>query len=193
LSVDGSRPPTSARRLQPSATVGTTIRIARLHHPSCMSRKASDLRFLWAVGDRWRPPMPLIDRCGTDPARTEVRVTPLWWLTSADRFRCRLVGPATPHMPVPRPATQPVKPFDYSAAVQIEAAAWPGRRSGCGQARRCSYLISSRSLRRSIAPRPGCPSRRLRRGGCRPKYKTVRTPWNCCCRHDMRTPPAGHR
>ena len=27
-------------------TFGTTIRIARLHHPSCMSRRPGDLRFL---------------------------------------------------------------------------------------------------------------------------------------------------
>jgi hypothetical protein len=34
-------------------TFGTTIRTSRLHHPSCLSRRASDLRFLWTVGDRW--------------------------------------------------------------------------------------------------------------------------------------------
>jgi hypothetical protein len=30
---------------QDHVTFGTTIRIARLHHPSCLSRKASDLPF----------------------------------------------------------------------------------------------------------------------------------------------------
>jgi hypothetical protein len=34
-------------------TVGTTIRIARSHHPCCLSWKAGDLRFLRTVGDRW--------------------------------------------------------------------------------------------------------------------------------------------
>jgi hypothetical protein len=30
----------------PSLTFGTTIRIARLHHPCCLSWRARDLRFL---------------------------------------------------------------------------------------------------------------------------------------------------
>jgi hypothetical protein len=35
-----------------TVTFATTIRIAHLHHPSCMSRKAGDLQFLRTVGDR---------------------------------------------------------------------------------------------------------------------------------------------
>jgi hypothetical protein len=35
-----------------------------------MTQRAGDLRFLRTVGDRWRPLMPLLDHCGTDPART---------------------------------------------------------------------------------------------------------------------------
>jgi hypothetical protein len=54
----------------PSLTFGTTIRIARLRYPSCLSRRVSDLWFLRTVGDRWCPPMPELDRCDTDPART---------------------------------------------------------------------------------------------------------------------------
>ena len=34
-------------------TFGTTIRIARVHHPSCLSRRAGDLRFFSTVRDRW--------------------------------------------------------------------------------------------------------------------------------------------
>jgi hypothetical protein len=44
--VDGPRPPTRERCPRRSTTFGTTIRIARLHYPSCMSRRADDLRFL---------------------------------------------------------------------------------------------------------------------------------------------------
>jgi hypothetical protein len=36
-----------------AVTFGTTIRIACLHRPSFLSCTASDLRFLWTVGDRW--------------------------------------------------------------------------------------------------------------------------------------------
>ena len=36
-----------------SPTFGTTIRISRLRYPSCLSRRARDLRFLRTVGDRW--------------------------------------------------------------------------------------------------------------------------------------------
>ncbi len=53
-------------------TFGTTIRISGLGYPSCLSRRARELRFLRTVGDRWRPLMPVRDRCGTDPARTEL-------------------------------------------------------------------------------------------------------------------------
>jgi hypothetical protein len=53
-------------------TFGTAIRIARVHHPSCLTWRASDLRFLRTVGDRWRQLMPVHDRCGTDPTRTEL-------------------------------------------------------------------------------------------------------------------------
>jgi hypothetical protein len=42
----------SAARRVPTPTLGTTIRIARLHHPCSMGRKAGDLQFLWTVGDR---------------------------------------------------------------------------------------------------------------------------------------------
>jgi hypothetical protein len=55
-----------------SVTFGTTIRIAPSHHPSYTSCRVDDLRFLWTVGDRWRPLLPVLDRCDTDPARTEV-------------------------------------------------------------------------------------------------------------------------
>jgi hypothetical protein len=34
------------------------------------ARRVSDLRFLRTVGDRWCAPMPELDRCDTDPART---------------------------------------------------------------------------------------------------------------------------
>jgi hypothetical protein len=34
-------------------TFGTTIRISRMHHPSCLSRKGGDLRFLCTIGDRY--------------------------------------------------------------------------------------------------------------------------------------------
>jgi hypothetical protein len=53
-------------------TFGTTIRISPPRYPYCLSRRARDLRFLRTVGDRWRPLMPLLDRCGTDPVRTEL-------------------------------------------------------------------------------------------------------------------------
>jgi hypothetical protein len=32
---------------------GTTTRIARSCHPSCLSWRAGDLRFLRTLGDRW--------------------------------------------------------------------------------------------------------------------------------------------
>jgi hypothetical protein len=32
---------------------GTTIRIGRLHHSCCLSRRADDLRFFSTNGDRW--------------------------------------------------------------------------------------------------------------------------------------------
>ena len=54
----------------PSLTFGTTIRISRLRYPSCLSRRVFDLWLLRTVGDRWCPPMPELDRCDTDPART---------------------------------------------------------------------------------------------------------------------------
>jgi hypothetical protein len=41
-----TRPPTRERTPRRSMTFGTTIRIARLHHPCCLSWRASDLRFL---------------------------------------------------------------------------------------------------------------------------------------------------
>jgi hypothetical protein len=34
-------------------TFGTTIRIARVHYPCCLRRRAGDLRFLSTVRDRW--------------------------------------------------------------------------------------------------------------------------------------------
>jgi hypothetical protein len=37
----------------PFSTVGTTIQIARSHHPSCVSGTAGDLRLLRTVPDRW--------------------------------------------------------------------------------------------------------------------------------------------
>jgi hypothetical protein len=52
-------------------TFGTTIRIARSRHRSCMSWRADDLQFAWTVGDRWRLLMPMRDRCDTDPVRTD--------------------------------------------------------------------------------------------------------------------------
>lgn len=135
-----------------------------------------------------RPPVPVAQvrmsvddhgatTTGTQRPRTKVRVTPLWWLTSADRFRCRLVGPATPRRRSPRSATQPVKPSNTPERCRSEVAARPGRFSRCGQAGLCSWLISSRSSRRS--PLPGCPSRRQRSRCLGSQYKTVRTPWNC--------------
>jgi hypothetical protein len=37
----------------PSPTFGTTIRIARVQHPCCLSWRGDDLRFVRTVGDRW--------------------------------------------------------------------------------------------------------------------------------------------
>jgi hypothetical protein len=51
--VDGTRPPTRERCSRRSVTFGTTIRIARLHHPSCLNWRVGDLRFLCTVGDCW--------------------------------------------------------------------------------------------------------------------------------------------
>jgi len=36
----------------PTPTFGTTIRIARLHHASCVSRKVDDVRFVLTLGGR---------------------------------------------------------------------------------------------------------------------------------------------
>ena len=37
----------------PTPTFGTTIRIARVHHPCCLSWRDDDLRFVRTVGDCW--------------------------------------------------------------------------------------------------------------------------------------------
>jgi hypothetical protein len=66
----------------PSPTFGTTIRIAPLHHPCCLSYRADDLRFLLTVSDRWCPLLPVRDRCDTDPARTEAPGVPAMALRS---------------------------------------------------------------------------------------------------------------
>jgi hypothetical protein len=36
-----------------SLTLGTTIRIARPHHPCCLTWRTNDLQFLRTVNDRW--------------------------------------------------------------------------------------------------------------------------------------------
>jgi hypothetical protein len=54
-----------------SITFGTTVRIARSHHPGCLSWTGGNQQFLWTVGDRWCPPMPVRVRSDTDPAPTE--------------------------------------------------------------------------------------------------------------------------
>jgi hypothetical protein len=70
------------------------LRDHNLNLPSAFSQllepKARDLRFLRTVGDRWRPPMPMLDRCDTDPARTEREDRPV--VPTAPR--CRSEGPA---------------------------------------------------------------------------------------------------
>jgi hypothetical protein len=68
-------------------TFGTTIRIARSHRPSWAGGTADDLRFLRTVGDRWRPLLPMLDRCGTDPGRTEF-IGLLLDADAGNRLRC---------------------------------------------------------------------------------------------------------
>jgi hypothetical protein len=70
----------SAAPTAPTPTVGTTIRIADAHHPSCLSRKVSDLRFLsnrwrlWATADARARPLrhgPSADRAPGDVLRAK--------------------------------------------------------------------------------------------------------------------------
>src|SRR4029453_1933947 len=100
--IEGTRTP----------TFGTAIRIGRLHHSCCLSRRADDLRFFSTIGDRWWPRQPVRDPCDTDPARTEQRIWPgygrakviLSWIAAGRADR--LVTP-TAHTPGSSPPRAP--------------------------------------------------------------------------------------
>jgi hypothetical protein len=126
----------AVRKAGLNTTFGTTIRISRLHQPSCMSWRPGDLRFLRTIGDRWRPPMPLLDRCGTDPARTNGcgparSLTPSALRSSASRTRGG--RPAWHGRSRPRPSDSLLPKPDRAGLVPGEAA------NGAGHG--CHYAI----------------------------------------------------
>jgi hypothetical protein len=149
-------------------TFGTTIRITRSHHPSCLSCRADDLRFLWTIGDRWCPLMPVPNRWGTDPVRTEgVRSRPVADAIaarfSASRGAERSAGHGKADRSLPKREPEAEEPEETTLVAD------PNTEGGLHEGHYCIGIVNSMALR--SAARQGRCARPPQAGSAwRPRY-----------------------